>query len=82
MKGEPRLLIRDGRPEREAMSRAHITEHDLDEDLRAEGLDDRGRVKDARLERSGKVSVVKRAEPRVVEVRVEAGVQVVRVELA
>jgi uncharacterized membrane protein YcaP (DUF421 family) len=82
VKGEARLLIRDGRPEREAMRRAHITEHDLDEDLRAEGLDDRGRVKEARLERSGKVSVVKRAEPRVVEVRVEAGVQVVRVELA
>src|SRR5215207_6109697 len=41
VKGEPRLLIRDGRPEREAMRRAHITEHDLDEDSRAEGLDDR-----------------------------------------
>ena len=38
-------------------------------------------MKEARLERSGKVSVVKRGEARVVEVRVEDGVQVVRVEV-
>ena len=62
------------------MRRAHITEHDLEEDLRTEGLDAET-VKEARLERSGKVSVVKRGEARVVEVRVEDGVQVVRVEV-
>ena len=38
-------------------------------------------MKEARLERSGKVSVVKRGEARVVEVRVEDGVQVVRIEV-
>jgi uncharacterized membrane protein YcaP (DUF421 family) len=82
VKGEPRLLVRNGELDREAMRRSHISEHDLDEDLRAEGLDDPDGVKEARLERSGKVSVVKRGEPKVVEVRVEDGVQVVRVELA
>jgi uncharacterized membrane protein YcaP (DUF421 family) len=81
VKGRPRVLVRDGKPDRDAMRRAHITEHDLDEDLRAEGLDGAETVKEARLERSGKVSVVKRGEPKVVEVRVEDGVQVVRVEV-
>src|SRR5215207_1815928 len=81
VKGRPRTLIRDGAPDRDAMRRAHITEHDLDEDLRAEGADSPRVVKEARLERSGKVSVVKRGEARVVEVRVEEGVQVVRVEV-
>ena len=45
------------------------------------GSDTAETVKEARLERSGKVSVVKRGEARVVEVRVEDGVQVVRVEV-
>ena len=81
VKGRPRVLVRDGKPDRDAMRRAHITEHDLDEDLRTEGLDRAETVKEARLERSGKVSVVKRGEARVVEVRVEDGVQVVRVEV-
>ena len=81
VKGRPRVLVRDGKPDRDAMRRAHITEHDLDEDLRTEGLDGTETVKEARLERSGKVSVVKRGEARVVEVRVEDGVQVVRIEV-
>jgi uncharacterized membrane protein YcaP (DUF421 family) len=81
VKGRPRVLVRDGEPDRDAMRRAHITEHDLDEDLRTEGLDRAETVKEARLERSGKVSVVKRGEARVVEVRIEGGVQVVRVEV-
>jgi uncharacterized membrane protein YcaP (DUF421 family) len=81
VKGRPSVLIRDGEPDRDAMRRSHITEHDLDEDLRAEGLERPEQVKEARLERSGKVSVVKRAEAKVVEVRVEAGVQVVRLEV-
>jgi uncharacterized membrane protein YcaP (DUF421 family) len=82
VKGRPRTLVRDGAPDRDAMRRAHITEHDLDEDLRTEGLDGPERVREARLERSGKLSVVKRSEPKVVEVRIEQGVQVVRLELA
>ena len=81
VKGQPRTLVRDGRPDRDQMRRAHVTEHDLHEDLRGEGLEGTDKVKEARLERSGKVSVVKRSEPKIVEVRVEAGVQVVRVEV-
>ena len=81
MKGRPRVLIRNGEPDRNAMRQAHVTEHDLHEDLRQEGLDGPGEVKEGRLERSGKLSVVRRSKPKVVEVRVEEGVQVVRLEL-
>ena len=38
-------------------------------------------MKEARLERSGKLRVVKRSEPKAVEVWVEEGVQAVRLEL-
>jgi uncharacterized membrane protein YcaP (DUF421 family) len=82
VKGQPRVLIRDGAPDRNAMRRAHITEHDLHEDLRTEGLDSPVKVREARLERSGKLSVVKRSDPKIVEVKVEGGVQVVRLEIA
>jgi uncharacterized membrane protein YcaP (DUF421 family) len=82
VKGRPRVLVRDGEPDRDAMRRAHVTEHDLEEDLRSEGLDGPDKVKEARLERSGKVSVVKRSEPKVVEIAVRDGVQTVRVEIA
>ena len=82
VKGRPRVLVRDGEPDRDAMRRSHITEHDLEEDLRGEGLEGPDKVKEARLERSGKVSVVKqRAEPKVVEIAVRDGVQTVRVEM-
>jgi uncharacterized membrane protein YcaP (DUF421 family) len=81
VKGQPRVLIRDGSPNRDAMRRSHVTEHDLHDDLRSEGVEGMERVKEARLERSGKVSVVKRSEPKVVEVRVEEGVQLVRIEV-
>ncbi|HZB38762.1 MAG TPA: YetF domain-containing protein [Beijerinckiaceae bacterium] len=81
VKGQPRVLIRDGAPDRNAMRRAH-TEHDLHEDLRTEGLDSPVKVREARLERSGKLSVVKRSDPKIVEVKVEGGVQVVRLEIA
>ena len=81
VKGRPRVLVRDGEPDRDQMRRAHVTGHDLEEDLRGEGLEGLDKVKEARLERSGKVSVVKRSEPKVVEVKVADGVQTVRVEM-
>ena len=83
VKGHSRILVRDGEPDDAQMRAAHITRRDLDEDLRRQGVDDVGKVAEARLERSGQVSVVERSpEPRVVEVQVAAGVQTVRIELA
>ncbi len=83
IKGHPRLLVRDGQIDWTALRRAHMTEHDLWEDLRSKGVTDLKSVAEARLERSGQVSVSKAAHaPKVVEVRVAEGVQTVRIELA
>lgn len=82
-KGRPHTLLRDGEILPEEMRRHQISEGDLDETLRLNGrVDDRRKVKEARFERNGKVSVVKKEEPRIVEIRVEAGVQTVRIELS
>lgn len=83
IKGQPRTLIRDGVIDTKEMRAAHLSEHDLWEDLRQEGVDDLARVARGRLERSGKVSVI-RAEtpPKIVSINVADGVQTVRVELA
>jgi len=83
IKGHPLLLVRDGQIDSAALRRAHMTEHDLWEDLRSKGITDLKHVAEARLERSGQVSVSKAAHaPKVVEVRVAEGVQTVRIELA
>ena len=83
IKGHPRLLVRDGQIDWAAMRAAHMTEHDLWEDLRGKDITDLRDVAEARLERSGQVSVSKAAHaPKVVEVNVAEGVQTVRIELA
>jgi uncharacterized membrane protein YcaP (DUF421 family) len=83
IKGGADTLVKDGRVDEAMMRKAHMTERDLDEDLRSSGVDDPAKVAEARLERSGSLSVVKRSEaPKVVEVDVAAGVQRVRIELA
>lgn len=82
LKGAPDLLVRDGRPDARAMQKAHMTEHDLWEDLRGKSVARLEEVAEAHLERSGQLSVIKaKAEPKVVEVRVADGVQTVRIEI-
>jgi uncharacterized membrane protein YcaP (DUF421 family) len=82
VKGHPRLLVKDGEIDWETMRRTHITEHDLEEDLRGKSMSDVRQVAEARLERSGQVSILKaKREPKVVEIAVADGVQTVRLEL-
>lgn len=59
VKGTSTVLIRNGSVDREAMKAAHMSVDDLHEDLRQEGVDDPKQVKEARLERSGGLSVIK-----------------------
>jgi uncharacterized membrane protein YcaP (DUF421 family) len=59
-KGSSTVLIRNGRVDRKALRQAHMSDDDLAEDLREEGVDDAGSVKEARLERSGKLSVIRK----------------------
>ena len=54
------ILIRNGTIDREALAASHMSQDDLDEDLRQEGIETPRQVKMARLERSGKLSVIRK----------------------
>ena len=82
VKGEDQVLIRNGKLDDHAMRKAHLTERDVWEDLRDKGVSRLEQVAEARLERSGKLSVIHASsEPKVVEVDVGLGVQRVRIQL-
>ena len=59
-KGYDTLLIRNGRVDRQALNKAHMSDDDLAEDLRQQGVDKPADVREERLERSGKLSVIKK----------------------
>jgi uncharacterized membrane protein YcaP (DUF421 family) len=60
LKGHDTVLVRNGRVDRKALQGAHMSPDDLAEDLRQEGIEHPSEVKEARLERSGKLSVIKK----------------------
>jgi uncharacterized membrane protein YcaP (DUF421 family) len=60
VKGHDTPLVHDGRVDHKALRQAHMSRDDLDEDLRTQGVREPQEVKEARLERSGKVSVIKK----------------------
>jgi uncharacterized membrane protein YcaP (DUF421 family) len=60
IKGHDTVIVRDGRIDRKALKQSHMSADDLAEDLRSEGVEKASEVKEARLERSGKLSVIKR----------------------
>ena len=58
VKGRDSVLVRDGELLWDAMRKSHVTEHDLEEALRRKGEEpDVKRIKEARLERGGDISV-------------------------
>ncbi|MGN6583134.1 MAG: DUF421 domain-containing protein [Rhizobiaceae bacterium] len=58
VKGEPIPLIRRGAPDRKAMRIAAVTEEDINEAARTSGIGGYEKVKDAVLERNGKISTL------------------------
>src|SRR4051812_23090761 len=60
IKGHSSLLISDGKVLEKPLADAHMSRDDLDEDLRDKGVSTPAEVKEARLERSGKLSVIKK----------------------
>jgi uncharacterized membrane protein YcaP (DUF421 family) len=60
LKGRDTVIIRNGRVDKKALRNAHMSDDDLQEDLREAGVASPGDVKEARLERSGKLSVIKK----------------------
>jgi len=61
VKGHSTVIIRDGTVDEKALRAAHMTADDLAEDLREAGLASPRQAKEARLERSGNLSVIKEA---------------------
>jgi uncharacterized membrane protein YcaP (DUF421 family) len=60
IKGKPAVLVQNGRLQRKSMLWNHISEHDLEEDMRLEArTEDLSEIKVARVERSGEISFVK-----------------------
>ena len=58
----PLLLVRDGKLLRKNMRKELITEDELMSQLREQGLDDLGKVKEAYMESDGQFSVVQKKE--------------------
>lgn len=60
IKGQPNVILRNGRFDRAAMHRNHISDHDFDEDMRLSAkTEDKATLKIARVERSGDISFIK-----------------------
>jgi uncharacterized membrane protein YcaP (DUF421 family) len=83
VKGEPLRIVQNGQIDWEAMHQESISARDLEEALRLRALTaDERQIAEARVERNGEISIVKRPlEPRVVEIEVAEGIQRVRIEI-
>jgi len=83
VKGNPVLLVEDGRIQENAMRGTSLSGQDLAEALRLEGNEpDPSTIRLAYLERNGTISIVTATrEPRILRVAVEDGVQTVRISL-
>jgi hypothetical protein len=57
------VIIRDGQIDCDRLRKAHMSGGDLKEDLRSAGVADVRDVLEARLERSGELSVIKKKTP-------------------
>lgn len=60
----PLLIIKNGRLLKRNMRREYLTEEELTDHLRLEGIDDVGAVKEAYIEGDGKISVIAKRKNR------------------
>lgn len=59
VKGKPVVIVENGRMKRGNMRANHITQHDLEEDMRLNAkIDDPAKIRLARVERSGDISFI------------------------
>ena len=77
LKGEPEILLVNGSLKKSIMRRHHVSQNDLCEDMRLNGgVSELEKVKEARIERSGEISIQR--QPQVIDVRVDKNVQTIR----
>jgi uncharacterized membrane protein YcaP (DUF421 family) len=83
IKGEPKILVEDGKILWESMKKHDITEKDLMEFMRlSANTEDVSSIKTATLERNGNISFLKKEKPpKIVEIDIKEGVQRVRIEI-
>lgn len=81
VKGQMDAVVKDGEVDWEAMRQHHLTQNDLEEAARQNGLDSVEQIHRAHFERNGKISITAKPSLHVVEVDVAEGVQTVRLEL-
>lgn len=61
IKGSPVMIVENGQPLIDRMRRSHVSQHDLEEDLRLTAkTDDLSRIRVARVERSGDISFIEK----------------------
>lgn len=63
IKGQPTLLVKDGKIDEKGMQAAHLSQHDLDAELRLHNVPSLDQVSEARLERSGSISILTKKTP-------------------
>ena len=83
VKGSTRKLVEDGQIRWGEMRKSHISKDDLLGALRLNGsTTGTSGVESAWLERNGDISVLKQnRDPKILEVKVESGVQTIRIEV-
>lgn len=83
IKGEPKVLVEDGKILWESMKKHDISEKDLMEFMRlSANTEDISSIKKATLERNGNISFLKKEkQPKILEIEIKEGVQRVRVEI-
>lgn len=81
VKNTARKLVIDGEIQKDAMQKSKIGENDLMQALREEAnVDSLDKVKTAYLERDGNITVIPQGcQPHLVEVKVEDGVQTIKI---
>jgi len=83
VKGRATQVVRDGQLQPENLAAVHLSQHDLQQQLRMAGIEDVREVEQAYEERSGELSFIRRRrQPQVMEIGVKDGVQTVRIEIA
>jgi uncharacterized membrane protein YcaP (DUF421 family) len=58
IKGHATVIVRNGRVDNEAMRRCHLSHRDLEEEMRRHDVAELDQIAEARLERSGKISIL------------------------